>query len=91
MQQPVAAILVVGRQLWQAGPVTRSVDPDDLIDAVTIAELLGLASRSSVSVYQKRYPEMPRPIIDLGQGRSRLWSRKEVLSWANANGRVRTK
>ena len=91
MQQPVAAILVVGRQLWQAGPVTRSVDPDDLIDAVTIAELLGLASRSSVSVYQKRYPEMPRPIIDLGQGRSRLWSRKEVLAWANANGRVRTK
>ena len=91
MHQPVAAILVVGRQLWQAGPVTRSVDPDDLIDAVTIAELLGLASRSSVSVYQKRYPEMPRPIIDLGQGRSRLWSRKEVLAWANANGRVRTK
>ena len=71
--------------------MARSVDPDDLIDAVTIAELLGLASRSSVSVYQKRYPEMPRPIIDLGQGRSRLWSRKEVLAWANANGRVRTK
>jgi glutathione-regulated potassium-efflux system ancillary protein KefG len=71
--------------------VARSVDPDDLIDAVTVAELLGLASRSSVSVYQKRYEDMPRPIIDLGQGRSRLWSRKEVLAWANANGRVRTK
>ena len=71
--------------------MARSVDPDDLIDAVTVAELLGLASRSSVSVYQKRYPDMPRPIIDLGQGRSRLWSRKEVLGWANANGRVRTK
>ena len=91
MRQPGAAILVVGHQLWQAGPVARSVDPDDLIDAVTIAELLGLASRSSVSVYQKRYQDMPRPIIDLGQGRSRLWSRREVLAWANANGRVRMK
>jgi glutathione-regulated potassium-efflux system ancillary protein KefG len=71
--------------------VARPVDPDDLIDAVIVAELLGLASRSSVSVYQKRYPDMPRPIVDLGQGRSRLWSRRAVLAWANANGRVRTK
>jgi hypothetical protein len=71
--------------------VARAVDPDDLIDSVTVAELLGLASRSSVSVYQKRYQDMPRPVVDLGQGRSRLWSRRAVLAWANATGRVRTK
>jgi glutathione-regulated potassium-efflux system ancillary protein KefG len=80
-----------GTDSVKLGSVARSIDPDDLIDAVTVAELLGLASRSSVSVYQKRYQDMPRPIIDLGQGRSRLWSRKEVLAWANANGRVRMK
>lgn len=71
--------------------MARAVDPDDLIDSVTVAELLGLASRSSVSVYQKRYEDMPRPVVDLGQGRSRLWSRRAVLAWANATGRVRTK
>ncbi len=71
--------------------MARAVDPDDLIDSVTVAELLGLASRSSVSVYQKRYQDMPRPVVDLGQGRSRLWSRRAVLAWANATGRVRTK
>ena len=71
--------------------MARPVDPEDLIDSVTVAELLGLASRSSVSVYQKRYEDMPRPVVDLGQGRSRLWSRRAVLAWANATGRVRTK
>jgi glutathione-regulated potassium-efflux system ancillary protein KefG len=71
--------------------VARAIDPDDLIDSVTVAELLGLASRSSVSVYQKRYEDMPRPVVDLGQGRSRLWSRRAVLTWANATGRVRIK
>ncbi len=71
--------------------MARAVDPDDLIDSVTVAELLGLASRSSVSVYQKRYQDMPRPVVDLGQGRSRLWSRRAVLAWANATGRARTK
>ena len=71
--------------------MARQVDPDDLIDSVIVAELLGLANRSSVSVYQKRYQDMPRPLVDLGQGRSRLWSRKAMLAWATANGRVRTK
>jgi glutathione-regulated potassium-efflux system ancillary protein KefG len=71
--------------------VAKQVDPDDLIDAVIVAELLGLANRSSVGVYQKRYQDMPRPVVDLGQGRSKLWSRKAVLAWANATGRVRTK
>ncbi len=68
--------------------MARQVDPDDLIDAVIVAELLGLANRSSVSVYQKRYLDMPRPIVNLGQGRSKLWSRKAVLGWARANGRA---
>jgi glutathione-regulated potassium-efflux system ancillary protein KefG len=71
--------------------VAGLVDPDDLIDAGIVAELLGLASRSSVSGYQKRYLDMPRPVVDLGQGRARLWSRSAMLAWATANGRVRTK
>jgi hypothetical protein len=58
------------------------VNPDDLTDAAGVAEVLGLANRTSVSVYQRRYAAMPRPVIDLGPGRTKLWSRSAVASWA---------
>lgn len=58
------------------------ISTEDLIDAQGIADLLGLAHRNTVSVYQKRYPAMPRPVVDLGQGRPRLWSRRAVEAWA---------
>jgi glutathione-regulated potassium-efflux system ancillary protein KefG len=59
----------------------RTFDADDLIDALGVAELLGLAQRNTVSQYQRRYPEMPRPIIDLGQGRCKLWLKSELEMW----------
>lgn len=59
-------------------PVIRT---DDLVDAQGIAELLGLAQRNTVSGYQRRYPDMPRPVIDLGKGRPRLWRRSEIEKW----------
>jgi predicted DNA-binding transcriptional regulator AlpA len=59
----------------------RQVFLDDLIDALEVAELAGLARRTAVSVYQKRYPHMPRPVLDLGPGRPRLWLRSEVQAW----------
>lgn len=55
---------------------------EDLIDAQGIADLLGLAQRNTVSGYQRRYPDMPRPVIDLGKGRPRLWKRSEIERWA---------
>lgn len=63
------------------------VNTEDLIDASAVAELLGLTHRNTVSVYQKRYPGMPRPVIDLGPGRSRLWLRAEIADWARYTGR----
>ena len=47
----------------------RKVDVDELVDANAAAELLGLAHRNTVSVYQHRYDDMPRPVLDLGDGR----------------------
>ena len=44
----------------------------DLIDAHDVAAILGLSNRNGVSVYQKRYPDRPRPVLDLGNGRTRL-------------------
>ena len=64
------------------------IDTDDLIDAQAVAEILGLAQRNTVSLYQRRYPDMPRPVVDLGRGRPRLWSRVELLKWAKRTGRV---
>lgn len=59
------------------------VDTDDLIDAHGVAELLGLTHRNTVSQYLDRYPEMPRPVVDLGRGRPRLWLRSEIGPWAS--------
>lgn len=58
------------------------VETEDLIDARAVAEILGLAHRNTVSEYQARYPEMPRPAVDLGRGRPRLWLRSAIEAWA---------
>jgi hypothetical protein len=60
----------------------RQVDLDDLVDANGVAELLGLAHRNTVSVYQHRHEDMPRPVLNLGNGRVKLWLRPEVETWA---------
>jgi glutathione-regulated potassium-efflux system ancillary protein KefG len=61
--------------------MTRRVDVDDLIDAHQVAARLGLSHRNSVATYMTRYADFPRPVIDTGSGRCRLWSRKAVDRW----------
>jgi glutathione-regulated potassium-efflux system ancillary protein KefG len=62
--------------------VSPRVRTEDLVDARWIADFLGLSHPNSVSTYQKRYLNMPRPVVDLGQGRCRLWLRGEIETWA---------
>lgn len=64
------------------------VNTEDLIDAHGIAEMLGLSHANSVSTYQKRYRDMPRPVVDLGPGRPRLWLRPSMEKWAIETGRM---
>lgn len=64
----------------------RQVDLDELIDANGVAELLGLAHRNTVSVYQHRHEDMPRPVLTLGNGRLKLWLRPEIQGWATDQG-----
>ena len=59
----------------------RKVDVNELIDAQGVADMLGLAKRNTVSLYQRRYPEMPRPVVDLGRGRCKMWLKGEIASW----------
>ena len=66
-------------------PLVRT---EDLIDAQGVADVLGLAQRSSVSVYQHRYPGMPRPVLYLGPGRPMLWLKPEIESWGRSTGRI---
>lgn len=61
--------------------MSPTINTEELVDAKGVAEMLGLAHRNTVSTYQKRYPDMPRPVIDLGRGRSRLWLRGELQAW----------
>jgi predicted DNA-binding transcriptional regulator AlpA len=72
--------------------MSRMVALDDLVDAHGVAEVLGLSHYNTVSVYQHRYEDMPRPVLDLGKGRIKLWLRSEVEKWKasqRANGRTR--
>jgi glutathione-regulated potassium-efflux system ancillary protein KefG len=70
----------------------RTVDVDELIDTRDVAGILGLAHRNTVSEYQAKYATMPRPVVDLGRGRSRLWLRSEVEQWhADQVGQGRTR
>jgi predicted DNA-binding transcriptional regulator AlpA len=62
--------------------MTRLIDPGDLTDANGVAEILQLSHRNTVSLYQRRYADMPRPVVDLGGGRTKLWLRSEITSWA---------
>jgi len=62
------------------------VDTKNLIDARGVAEVLGLSHPNSVSTYQHRYPAMPRPVVDLGEGRCKLWLRIEIEAWDQARG-----
>jgi glutathione-regulated potassium-efflux system ancillary protein KefG len=62
--------------------MTPQVGTEDLIDAQVVAEILGLSHRNSVSLYQRRYADMPRPVLDLGDGRVKLWLRPEIEQWA---------
>ena len=66
------------------------VATEDLTDAHGVAKILGVAYRHTVSVYQRRYPDMPRPVVDLGPGRPKLWLRPEIEQWAARRARRRS-
>lgn len=59
----------------------RMVDVDDLADAQDVADLLGLSQKNNVFLYQRRYPDMPRPIYQPGARRAQLWLRSEIEEW----------
>ncbi|MGI8753589.1 MAG: helix-turn-helix transcriptional regulator [Acidimicrobiales bacterium] len=63
------------------------MNTEDLLDAGEVAHLLGLSSRTAVSVYRSRYPDFPVPIVD--KGYAKLWKRKDIQAWARETGRLK--
>ena len=79
---------------YKLGTVAPMVSTEDLLDAQGVADILRLAHRNTVSQYQQRYEDMPKPVIDLGKGRVKLWLRPEIEEWAvrqSSRGRTRPK
>jgi glutathione-regulated potassium-efflux system ancillary protein KefG len=62
--------------------MSPKVDTRDLIDAHEVARILGLKHFQSVSTYQRRYADMPHPVVNLGPGRPRLWLKPQIVEWA---------
>lgn len=67
--------------------MAEPIDPDELIDAMGVAEVLGLASRNVIGVYRSRYSDFPAPTVE--RGRCRLWHRPDIERWAKTTGRAR--
>ena len=61
------------------------MDVDDLVDQREVAVLIGLTNDRGVSVYRRRYPDFPAPVID--RGHCVLWEREAIEEWARATGR----
>jgi glutathione-regulated potassium-efflux system ancillary protein KefG len=64
------------------------INTDDLCDAQVVADLAGLRHSNSVHTYLRRYADMPRPVIDLGPGRPRLWLRPQIEAWLSIRSGV---
>src|ERR1700687_2178469 len=82
-------VVVLRQHLCETAHLGRKIDVDDLVASTEVAELLGLGNPTSVSVYQTRYPDMPRPIVHRRSGRCQYWSCTDIEVWARATGRIK--
>ena len=55
------------------------IDPAQLVDRTEVASITGLRNPNAVSVYAKRYPDFPLPVVQ--KGRCVLWLRADVERW----------
>lgn len=62
-------------------PVGRKFDADELVGAADVAAILRLSHASSVTTYLRRYPDFPKPVVDMSTSRIRLWRRQGIELW----------
>ena len=61
--------------------MAQRVNPDDLISASEVQTILRLSHPSSVTTYLRRYPDVPKPVVDRSASRIRLWNRQDIERW----------
>jgi hypothetical protein len=61
-----------------------TVDPDDLVTLAQVAKELGMASRQVVTNWRLRYRDFPPPV--LSNDYYRVYSRRAIFAWCEANG-----
>jgi predicted DNA-binding transcriptional regulator AlpA len=66
-----------------------AVEPEDLLDAGEVAELLGLSGRTTVAAYRSKYDDFPAPLIVKSSGKCMLWLRSDVERWGAGHRRQR--
>jgi predicted DNA-binding transcriptional regulator AlpA len=69
--------------------VAPIVDTADLVGPAEVARILGLSRANSVATYRARYPDFPKPVVDLPESRVRLWLRREIDEWDNTRSHRR--
>lgn len=62
-------------------------EAEDLVDSSEVAEMLGLNSARSVSIYRSRYDDFPEPVIVKGSGKCVLWMRADIVFWQGGRRR----
>lgn len=60
---------------------------EDLVDASSVASMLGLAHSNSVATYLHRYADFPRPVFN--GPRCKVWSRGDIAVWVKSHERRR--
>ena len=58
------------------------VNPEDVLNASEVAQMLGLSHRTAVATYRRRYSDFPDPRIS--KGTCVLWLRGEIAEWQRA-------
>lgn len=67
--------------------VARLVAANEIVDARTVALIVGLRQLNSVSTYKARYSDMRKPVANPAGGRIRLRIRPHAVRWVEKTGR----
>jgi predicted DNA-binding transcriptional regulator AlpA len=66
--------------------VGKKIDLDYLVGAAEIAQRLNVKRPHLIHDWRRRYPEFPKPIVELTG--ILLWDWREVERWAQDSGRI---
>src|SRR3954454_19642267 len=67
--------------------LASNLNPGDLVGAAEASRILELSHASSVTTYLRRYPDFPKPVVDVSSSHARLWNREDIERWQRERGK----